>query len=115
GRGGMRVGGGQGSGRGVRLRVGETTGIFEEPKFLLAPRTVRSRLKRGLPVGAILTAQPGQSALLVETEGRGEAKAFRFEGEERYRVTDGTFTTCRPGQDDWLISARELHRGCERQ
>ncbi|HKC42828.1 MAG TPA: LPS-assembly protein LptD [Burkholderiales bacterium] len=111
----IRIGEDQATGPRLRLRLGDTTGIFEEPEFHVAPRTVRSRLKRGLPVGAaIATGRPGESALLVETEGRGQAKAFRFEGEERYRVTDGSFTTCKPGQDDWFISARELDLDFER-
>jgi len=103
----IRIGEDEATGPRLRLRIGDTTGIFESPSFQLAPREVRSRLKQGLPAGPTTTATEA-TGLRVTTEGRGEAKAFRFEGEDRYRVTDGTFTTCRPGQDDWFIRAGEL-------
>jgi LPS-assembly protein len=110
----IRIGEDEVSGPRVRLRIRDTTGIFESPQFHIAPRTVRSRLKQGLPAGPTVTGTE-EGGLRVTTEGRGEAQAFRFEGEERYRVTDGTFTTCRPGQDDWFISAGELDLDLERE
>jgi LPS-assembly protein len=110
----IRLGDDEATGPRLRLRIGDTTGIFESPSFRLAPREVRSRLKQGLPEGPSATATEA-AGLRVTTEGRGEAKAFRFEGEERYRVTDGTFTTCRPGQDDWFIRAGELDLDMERE
>jgi LPS-assembly protein len=102
------------SGPRLRLRIGDTTGIFESPSFRIAPREVRSRLKQGLPAGPTTTATEPMG-LRVTTEGRGEAQAFRFQGEDRYRVTDGTFTTCRPGQDDWFLRAGELDLDMERE
>jgi LPS-assembly protein len=110
----IRIGEDEVTGPRLRLRIGDTTGIFESPSFQLAPREVRSRLKQGLPAGPTTTATEA-TGLRVTTEGRGEAKAFRFEGEEHYRVTDGTFTTCRPGQDDWFIQASELDLDMERE
>ncbi|HLB16046.1 MAG TPA: LPS-assembly protein LptD [Burkholderiales bacterium] len=110
----IRIGEDEVTGPRLRLRIGDTTGIFESPSFQLAPREVRSRLKQGLPAGPTTTATEA-TGLRVTTEGRGEAKAFRFEGEERYRVTDGTFTTCRPGQDDWFIQAGELDLDMDRE
>jgi len=110
----IRIGDDEATGPRLRLRIGATTGIFESPSFQLAPREVRSRLKQGLPAGPTTTATEA-AGLRVTTEGRGEAKALRFEGEERYRVTDGTFTTCRPGQDDWFIHASELDLDMERE
>jgi len=79
---------------GVRLQLGadrffgprlqydtlEDTGTFEQPKFLLQ----RDR------------------------EARGGAEQLEFLGRERYRLKNATVTTCRPGQDDWQLEAREL-------
>jgi len=110
----IRIAEDEATGPRLRLRIGDTTGIFESPSFRLAPREVRSRLKQGLPAGPAATATEA-TGLRVTTEGRGEAAAFRFEGEDRYRVTDGTFTTCRPGQDDWFIRAGELDLDMERE
>jgi LPS-assembly protein len=39
---------------------------------------------------------------------RGDAKEFLFVGENRYRVDQGRYTTCGPGEDDWYIRARDL-------
>ena len=39
---------------------------------------------------------------------RGDAKEFLFAGENRYRIDQGRYTTCGPGQDDWFIRARDL-------
>jgi LPS-assembly protein len=110
----IRIGEDEATGPRLRLRISDTTGIFDSPSFQIAPREVRSRLKQGLPSGPTVTATDA-TGLRVTTEGRGEAKAFRFEGEERYRITDGTFTTCRPGQDDWFIHFGELDLDMNRE
>jgi LPS-assembly protein len=96
------------------MRISDSSGIFEQPSFHLGQRAVRSRLKRGLPAGAQLTATE-DTRLRVDVEGRGQAGAIRFEGDERYRITDGTFTTCKPGQDDWYIQAEELDIDMQRE
>jgi LPS-assembly protein len=110
----LRIGADEMSGPRLRMRIGDSSGIFEEPSFRLGERAVRSRLKRGLPPGAQLTATE-DARLMVDVEGRGTAAAIRFEGNERYRVTDGSFTTCKPGQDDWFIQAEELDIDMQRE
>lgn len=83
----------QGEG-GVRLQLGvdrffgprleyntlDDTGVFESPGFLL---------QREVPA-------------------RGEAEALEFRGPDRYRLKNASFTTCRPGQDDWVLEASEI-------
>ena len=103
----LRVGEDEVTGPRLRMRIEDTSGIFEQPTFTLAQRSVRSRLKRGLPAGAQVTATE-RSQLTVDLEGHGTASALRFEGDERYRVTNGRFTTCKPGEEDWYIQAGEL-------
>lgn len=71
----------------LRLRVEDQIGIMERPTFTLAPRA--------RPQGAAGTL-------------RGEAEAVRFQGEDRYVVADGRFTSCVPGDDSWYLSAREI-------
>ena len=110
----LRIGADEMTGPRLRMRIGDSSGIFEQPSFRLAERAVRSRLKRGLPPAAQLTATE-DPRLVVDVEGRGRAEAIRFEGNERYRVTDGTFTTCKPGQDDWFITADELDIDMQRE
>ena len=83
----------QGEG-GVRLQVGvdrffgprleyntlDDTGVFDSPTFLL---------------------QRDQPA-------RGKAEVMEFLGKDRYRFKNASYTTCRPGQDDWVLQASEL-------
>jgi len=45
---------------------------------------------------------------LAEQNARGDAREFRFEGENRYQANRVQYTTCGPGQDDWFIRARDL-------
>lgn len=91
----LRVGGDEMTGPRLRLRLSDTTGIFESPSFQLAPREI--------------------SANARSTEARGDAEALRFDGAERYRISDGRFTTCKPGQDDWFVNARELELDFQRE
>lgn len=39
---------------------------------------------------------------------RGSAQKILFEGENRYRLQQASFTTCQPQQDDWFIRTGEL-------
>ena len=110
----LRIGADEMSGPRLRMRISDSSGIFEQPSFRLAQRQVRSRLKRGLPAAAQATATEDTS-LRVDVEGRGTAEAIRFEGDERYRLTDGTFTTCKPGQDDWYVQAEEIDIDMQRE
>ncbi|MGE5791666.1 MAG: LPS-assembly protein LptD [Bacteroidota bacterium] len=110
----LRMGADEMTGPRLRMRIGDSSGIFEQPSFRFAERTVRSRLRRGLPAAGQTTAIEDTS-LMIDVEGRGTAAAIRFEGDERYRITEGTFTTCKPGQDDWHIQAEELDIDMQRQ
>ena len=75
------------SGPSLKYRVNDSTGIFEQPEFMLAPRKGRG-------------IQP--------VTGRGRARTARFEGEDKYRLFDAFFTTCKPGNSDWYMAVREL-------
>ncbi len=67
---------------GPRLRFDalEYTGVFDEPTYLI---------------------QRKQTA-------RGKAERIDFLGRDRYRLTDSTYTTCAPGQDDWVLETGKL-------
>ena len=75
------------TGPSLKYRIRDSTGILDQPVFTLAPRSRRN-------------VQP--------VTGRGEARSVAFEGEDKYRLSDGYFTTCRPGNDDWRLTMREL-------
>ena len=75
------------SGPSLKYRVNDSTGIFERPEFMLAPRK-------------------GQG--IQPVTGRGHARTARFEGEDKYRLFDAFFTTCKPGNNDWYMAVGEL-------
>jgi LPS-assembly protein len=59
---------------------------------------------------------PGQTTLKYRdganggtTEARGTAQRIDFEGENQIRLNSATYTTCKPGNDDWYLSTAALH------
>ena len=58
----------------------DDTGVFESPTFILQR----------------------------EQPARGQAESIEFLGRGHYRMTDASYTTCRPGQDDWVLRASEI-------
>jgi LPS-assembly protein len=75
------------SGPSLKYNMRESTGLFEKPEFVFAPH-------------------PQQGQLPVA--GRGHASEVEFMGEDRYRINDAFFTTCRPDKIDWYLQARQL-------
>src|SRR6267378_3346746 len=71
----------------LRYSIRDATGVFEKPDFIFKPRS-----KAG---------QPPVSA-------RGQAETIEFLGEGQYRIKEGFFTSCKPGDDGWLVKADEL-------
>lgn len=65
----------------------EDSGVFESPTYLLER----------------------------ERTARGSAEKIEFLGRERYRLTNATYTTCRPGQEDWRVEASELELDFEEE
>lgn len=75
------------TGPSLKYRVNDATGTFDQPVFTLAPRKRQN-------------IQP--------VTGRGHARTARFEGEDKYRLFDAFFTTCKPGNSDWYMAVGEL-------
>jgi LPS-assembly protein len=80
--GGVRLQRGLGRFFGPRLRYNtqDDTGVFEQPAF-------------------IVDSDP---------PARGSAERIEFLGKDRLRLDKASFTTCRPGDDGWVIEAGEL-------
>jgi LPS-assembly protein len=49
------------------------------------------------------------------TEARGEAERIHFEGEDKYRLLNNTFTTCPVDNDAWYVRTSELRLDYERE
>ncbi len=75
------------TGPSFKFHMGDSTGVFDQPEFILAPR-----------------GKPGTAP----TVGRGRASAIEFLGEDRFKVREAFFTSCKPGNTDWYVQAREL-------
>jgi LPS-assembly protein len=75
------------SGPSLRYSLKNSTGLIEKPEFTLAPRL-----------------RANQAAVTA----RGRAESIEVLGDDRYRVKDGFFTSCKPGDDGWYIKADEL-------
>ncbi len=73
----------------MRLRVEDNIGYFDEPNYIIK-RTVKD-------------AAPGQ-----RTTGYGQAQRINFEGEDHYRLTDATYSTCGPGIPGWYAHTGEM-------
>ncbi len=75
------------TGPSLRYKMDQGQGVFDNPTYVLAPR---------LKAGAL------------PTEGHGSASLIELLGDENYRMTDGTFSTCKPGNEDWYVKFGQL-------
>ena len=82
------------SGPSLKYRTGDSTGEFEHPEFSLAPRS-----------------RQGQAPVT----GRGRADRAVLEGENKIRLFNTFFTTCKPGNDDWYLQVGELGLDYDRE
>jgi LPS-assembly protein len=82
------------SGPSVRYSLKDATGAIEKPEFTLAPRIRANQ---------------------APVTGRGKAETVELLGEDQYRIKDGFFTSCKPGDDGWYIRADELDLDFTRQ
>ena len=80
--GGVRLSSGADRFYGSRLQYNtqDDTGVFEDPTYLLQR----------------------------ERTSRGGAEKLTFLGRARYLMSKATFTTCQPGQEDWVLHADEI-------
>lgn len=82
------------TGPSLRYRMPDATGFIESPDYSLAPR----QRDKSAPVSA-----------------RGGAARLEFQGEDKYHLTDATFTTCKPGNNDWYAQIGDLELDFTRQ
>lgn len=75
------------SGTGLRLRVHDNVGQFDQADYEFG---LRSRSGYA-PVRA-----------------RGKADVIKLESKDKYHLENATFTTCKPGQEDWYLKVGEL-------
>ncbi|MBI4742570.1 MAG: lipid IV(A) palmitoyltransferase PagP [Betaproteobacteria bacterium] len=118
----------------MRLKIEDQVGYFEQPSYFLK-RKARAESRpaanaasayglttaAGVPAasgfsqGFSSAAGWGAAPVSRMTEARGEAERFDFEGENQIRVTSGTYTTCKPGNDGWHARIGDLKLDYDRE
>ncbi|MEO7726576.1 MAG: LPS-assembly protein LptD [Burkholderiales bacterium] len=59
--------------------------------------------------------KPKYSVQVNATKGRGEGERLVFEGENKYRMLGGNYTSCEVGNNDWFLRAKDFEIDKERQ
>src|SRR5450759_5326436 len=75
------------SGTGLRLRVHDNVGQFDQADYEFLRRG-----RSGLP----------------PVQARGKADVIKLEGKDKYHLENATFTTCKPGNNDWYLQVGAL-------
>ncbi|TSA10794.1 MAG: LPS-assembly protein LptD [Betaproteobacteria bacterium] len=76
------------SGSGLRLRLRDNIGEFDAADYEFALRS---------------------HAGYEPVRARGKADVIKLESGDKYHLKNATFTTCKPGQEDWYLQVRELN------
>lgn len=98
------------SGPRMRMKMDDSTGFFEQPDYSIR------RIKTGSAATLWTGSEERPSKDL--TTGHGTATRMDFEGEGKYRLTDATYSTCRPaaGRDpDWFARTSDLRLDYDRE
>lgn len=116
----------------MRLKLEDQIGYFEQPSYFLkrqplsgskaaAEKANAASLAALQPAGLLnsglaMSSLPDSSAqTAVATEARGTADRLNFEGENQFRLINGTYTTCVPGNDDWYAKSSNLQLDYDRE
>lgn len=101
------------SGPKMRLKLVDQIGFFEQPTYFIKRQTA------GADVAASPSASFAQSATRAPvrklTEGHGQAERIDFEGVNQIRMTASTYSTCKPGQEDWYAKVGDLKLDYDRE
>lgn len=87
----------------ARIKVGEQSGVFDSPSYAISrparpPRPGQAPLLPGQAVPA--RQQP--------ISGHGSADSLVLEGENQFRFSNASWTSCKPSRPDWYLQAKEL-------
>ncbi|MEI7431279.1 MAG: lipid IV(A) palmitoyltransferase PagP, partial [Betaproteobacteria bacterium] len=121
----------------MRLKLKDQLGYFEQPSYVLrrqAPAGSKTAIDRefaeryfeqkkgdvknsGFAMPLLINPATINSSEIARTnaDGRGEADRIDFEGENQMRLTNGTYTTCAPGNNDWYAKAGDLKLDYDRE
>jgi len=98
----------------LRLKLEDQIGFFEQPTYFLKHQPAEAGPRPapvGLPTAGFAPSTPPREA----TEGHGHAERMDFEGVNQIRLTAATYSTCKPGNDDWYAKASDLKLDYDRE
>lgn len=101
----------------MRLKLEDQVGFFEQPTYFLKHQPVDAGQALNAvtqTAGGYLLSTP-EVAPRAATEAHGHAERFDFEGVNQIRMTNATYTTCKPGNDDWYAKASDLKLDYDRE
>ena len=117
----------------LRMKLSDQIGFFEKAEYKFR-KEVANKFYR--PVLAVTTAvststQTGGAPLMINvptgyglptstpprrpSDGYGQAERIDFEGENQIRLTNATYSTCKPGETDWYARADEMRLDYDRE
>lgn len=110
----------------LRMRLSEQTGFAEPADYFIVKEVSSQFYKAPKPVITAATSNaatsgapmmlnvpssyglPTTAPLTRPSEGGGHAERIDFEGENQFRLTKATYSTCKPGKTDWYLEASEI-------
>jgi LPS-assembly protein len=90
----------------------EVESKFYRPAMVVATSASTNATTSGAPMMSNVPNSyglPTIGPLRRPSEGSGHAARADFEGENQVRLSDATYSTCKPGQPDWYLKASEIH------
>jgi LPS-assembly protein len=111
----------------LRLRLEDRVGYFEQPSYEIKHQSLLGKQRISeqeasdrkigqlsgnfpVPPRSFVSKMPDENKIKLSTtmESRGEAERLYFEGENHYRLENGTFTTCPADNDSWYVRTSNL-------
>lgn len=93
------------SGPFLTLKLTEMVGHFDQAEYKIS-RMVSNSNNEDSPAPGLATPLP-ELPLRLSTA-YGQAERINFEGENQFRIEQGTYSTCKPGEVDWYAKSSEI-------
>ncbi len=93
------------SGPYLKLRMADQIGYFDQAEYQIR-RMVGSQNNRRSPAPGMAPALPALPPR--QSTAYGQAERIHFEGENQFRIENGTYSTCKPGEVDWYAKSSEI-------
>jgi LPS-assembly protein len=94
----------------MRLKLEEQVGFFEQPTY-----SIRRQSAVALEPEWGSSQSKSSAPRRKTTEGHGQAERIDFEGVNQIRLKNATYTTCKPGNEDWYATASDLKLDYDRE